>query len=491
MGIMGAMTTLGPSLSLIIAGFILAFFNWHALFWIFAGLSTICFINGALFLEDLAELTHPKLDASSVALISLALIGILYGISTIFSGNISIAVFSILIGIILLFVFIVRQQKLDEPFIDLEPLLVKPFAIGVIINMISLIIIFALNIILPMYMQSAMGATSLVASLTLFPAILLSCAVAPIAGKIYDRHGVNVLLPLGFLMVCVFTVILSLCKNIDSFLLFAIIYIPVICGSALVIGPVQSFALSYLNRNLNAHGITVISMGFQIAGCIGASLFTGIYYAVMKINLMSDANSVEAFGNGFMAVSLIAAIFSFVGFILALYVRKFKKNETGEKQELVSVRSIMKEDVYTVSADVTLLDAIKVIVEKKVSGLPVVDKNKNMIGFISDGDIVRYLTKYNPLFISAYSQAIVNNEGYGFNKKMQNLISLNVIEIASKQVFTVNADDKLDEVCRILSEHNLKKAPVIENGHMIGIINRSNITKYVMNACLSVIDKTN
>ncbi|WP_245570832.1 CBS domain-containing protein [Anaerovorax odorimutans] len=74
---------------------------------------------------------------------------------------------------------------------------------------------------------------------------------------------------------------------------------------------------------------------------------------------------------------------------------------------------------------------------------------------------------------------------------MQNLISLNVIEIASKQVFTVNADDKLDEVCRILSEHNLKKAPVIENGHMIGIINRSNITKYVMNACLSVIDKTN
>ena len=82
-----------------------------------------------------------------------------------------------------------RQKKLSQPLIDLRPLKVKPFSIGVIINMISLVVIFAMNIIIPIYMQSAMEASSLGASLTLFPAIMLFCIIAPIAGKVVDKHG--------------------------------------------------------------------------------------------------------------------------------------------------------------------------------------------------------------------------------------------------------------------------------------------------------------
>ena len=92
MGIMGAMTTLGPSSSVILAGVILAFFSWSMLLWVFAGLSLLCFLAGAIILRDIAHLTHPKLDAPSVALIAIALIGILYGISTIFGGNVVFAV---------------------------------------------------------------------------------------------------------------------------------------------------------------------------------------------------------------------------------------------------------------------------------------------------------------------------------------------------------------------------------------------------------------
>lgn len=44
MGIMGAMTTLGPSTSVILAGAILAVADWHMLLWVFAGLSALCLI---------------------------------------------------------------------------------------------------------------------------------------------------------------------------------------------------------------------------------------------------------------------------------------------------------------------------------------------------------------------------------------------------------------------------------------------------------------
>lgn len=47
--------------------------------------------------------------------------------------------------------------------------------------------------------------------------------------------------------------------------------------------------------------------------------------------------------------------------------------------------------------------------------------------------------------------------------------------------------DDLGDGFRILNKHNLKKAPVMENKRMVGMINRSNITKYAMNTCLASI----
>ncbi len=324
MGIMGAMTTLGPSSSVIIAGVLLSFANWPLLLWVFAGLSGLCLLSGAFLLPSIAKLTHPKLDSISVVLISLALLGILYGISTIFSDSLLLAVITICIGIFCLFLFVRRQNMISQPLIDLRPLKVVPFSAGVLINMITLIIIFAMNIIIPIYMQSTMGASSLSAALTLFPAILLSCITAPIAGKIYDRYGAKRLLPLGFMLIALFSLSLSLFHTSASFIFLAVLYIPVISGSALIIGPVQSFALSFLNHELNPHGVTVMSTGFQIAGCIGSSLFTGVYAAIITFKTANSSDAFHSAGNGFMICGLLATVFALSGLFLSLYSQKYK-----------------------------------------------------------------------------------------------------------------------------------------------------------------------
>ena len=137
---------------------------------------------------------------------------------------------------------------------------------GVVVNMLTLVAIFAMNIIVPTYMQSVLGTSPLVASLILFPAILCSCVASPIAGRVYDKNGPGVLLPLGFACIAAFSVLTAVFVPTVNPVLLAVIYIPVICGSALVIGPVQSFALSKLSPELNPHGVTVMSTGFQIAG---------------------------------------------------------------------------------------------------------------------------------------------------------------------------------------------------------------------------------
>ena len=116
------------------------------------------------------------------------------------------------------------------------------------------------------------------------------------------------------------------------------------------------------------------------------------------------------------------------------------------------------------------------ITEKKISGLPVTDGDKNLIGFLSDGDILRFLADVEPLFINASALQELPN----FEERTKELMAMRVRDIAKKQVISVGAEMELGEVCQILTENHIKKAPVLENGKMIGIINMSNITKYVL-----------
>lgn len=136
---------------------------------------------------------------------------------------------------------------------------------------------------------------------------------------------------------------------------------------------------------------------------------------------------------------------------------------------------IMKKDVYTVNEDDSLIEALKLISEKKVSGMPVTDDSGRLTGFISDGDIIRFLSDSYPSFVNIYS--FINID---FDSRLKELIHTKVKNIARKTVITVNADDDISEVCSILSKKHIKKAPVIKDGAMVGIINVSNITKYVL-----------
>ncbi len=490
MGVMGSMTTLGPSLSIIAAGLLLSFFHWRVLLWVFGGLALLCLILGAALLENIAHLVKPRLDTTSVVLVSLGLVALLYGISTVLSGSGALAIMAIIVGMVLLAAFARRQGRLEQPLINLSPLKVPAFAIGVILNMIALIVMFAMNILIPTYMQSIMESSSLMASLALFPAIMLSCIVSPLAGRLYDNYGVGKLLLLGFGLVCVFSTALSFAISQWSVLLIAVLYVPVICGCALIIGPVQSFALSSLPPENNPHGVTVMSTGFQVAGCLGSSIFTGVYASVLAGSLSNGTAASEAGSLSFLAAGILAAVFALVGLLFAVKESTLEKKRanTGsatsqEQPDKFSLRTLMKRDVYRVREDDSVASVLRLLVDRQVSGVPVVNGEDWPVGFISDGDIMRYLADQHASFTSVYSFSL-ELENSQPDKKLAELIALPVSALGVGKVISVHIDDDLGEVCKVLADHHLKKVIVLEAGKMVGILNRSNITKYLVSGYL-------
>lgn len=482
LGVISAMTAVGPSSSIIVAGGILVYFNWNMLFLVYAVLAAICFICAACMLKDIAELTHPKLDTVSTILISLGLIGILYAVSSSFSGNIGISAAAAAAGIICLILFVLRQKKILNPLINLQPLTVKPFRLGVCANMITLIIIFALNIILPIYLQSTLGVSAFAAALTLFPAILISGLLSPVVGKIYDRHGIRFLLPFGFVLIAVFSILLILCMHTTSLIVFGLLYIPIICGPAFIMGTTQSFSLSRLEPKHNPHGVVVFSTGFQIAGCIGSSLFTGVFALFSEISL----------DRGFFAAVILVVLFAGTGLIIAVILGNISKTKStfapaaeNEKSFGLDIPSVMFTDVYSVSTSASLHDAMQCMLEHKTSGIPVLDEHGYAAAYIVDGDIIRYLTgKNSEITTSISSRYPLWQACQSLENKFAEITNVSVMKVANPKVVSVDIHDDIHTVFDILSDNRIKKVPVLENKVVVGAISRSDLMRHLFKDAL-------
>ena len=71
-------------------------------------------------------------------------------------------------------------------------------------------------------------------------------------------------------------------------------------------------------------------------------------------------------------------------------------------------------------------------------------------------------------------------DGHGFDEKLEALMSMSVKRIGAMGIVGVDVHADLADVCRVLGENRLKKVPVTDDGRIVGMINRSDITQYAM-----------
>ena len=145
---------------------------------------------------------------------------------------------------------------------------------------------------------------------------------------------------------------------------------------------------------------------------------------------------------------------------------------------------IMEREPYAVAADAPVSEAMHALVEHQVSGLPLVDARGRVCGFVSDGDIMRYLADKTPAFTSSYVfLEAANNQS--IDERLHELMVLPVAEIATDKVVSLPASTTLKDACQTLAQHKFKKAPVVdEAGRMVGVVSRSSILRRAMESYL-------
>jgi CBS domain-containing protein len=120
---------------------------------------------------------------------------------------------------------------------------------------------------------------------------------------------------------------------------------------------------------------------------------------------------------------------------------------------------------------------LKTMVDNKIGGVPVVNQNKELVGIITDGDVLRHLnpkgTTVYGFFIYAY-----HIDAEELDTSLEYKTNVQLKSIMKKKVQTLNEEDSLEQALETLSKHHFKKLPVInKNKQVVGVISRGDIIR--------------
>jgi CBS domain-containing protein len=147
----------------------------------------------------------------------------------------------------------------------------------------------------------------------------------------------------------------------------------------------------------------------------------------------------------------------------------------GEKD--MQVRDFLIHQVYTASPSTTVKELIALLEKYRIGGVPVVDKEGKLLGMISDGDIVRYLSPQDYKVFVAYYYASYVQEAQKIEDVLRDKMNTPIENImVKKHLQTVAPDDDFEHAIRLLSKHHFKKLPVVNGaGRVVGVISRGDI----------------
>src|SRR6185295_12607097 len=138
---------------------------------------------------------------------------------------------------------------------------------------------------------------------------------------------------------------------------------------------------------------------------------------------------------------------------------------------------LMTRDVAVVHPETSLLDAVRLMAQRRISGMPVVDDAGHIVGMLSEGDLVRWHEGYTErqarwldMLADGFDLAPAFLQGIQEQQRK-------VQSVMSPTVTTVTEATPARDVASLMYSKNIKRVPVVRDGQLVGIVARSDLIR--------------
>lgn len=120
-------------------------------------------------------------------------------------------------------------------------------------------------------------------------------------------------------------------------------------------------------------------------------------------------------------------------------------------------KDVMSHGVLSVGADASVLEAARLLINCRVSAMPVVDDAGTMTGIVSEADLMGDAEDY-----------VATYDGRPTRR---------VADVMTRQVITASEDTPIAQIARLMKARNIKRIPILRNGAVVGIVSRVDILR--------------
>lgn len=323
MGLSSIVIILGPAIGPTLSGWIVDQYSWQMLFIILIPISIIIIILSMIFVRNITQPTGDKLDWKSLALSSLGFGILLYGFSSIGNtGSVDLSsLVMVVVGIIFVILFVIRQLKMEKPMLEMKVFKSISFTKTTILAALSSIALLGVELILPLYVQNVRGVSALDSGLIMLPGAIIMGIISPIAGRLFDKHGIKWLAIIGFGILTLASVPMIWFDHTTSVVLISTLYAIRMLGLGLVMMQLNTSGVNALPAKYLVHGNTVASTFRQVASSLGSALLVTVSTMTAKLSANGHSVTLANTATGYQWTFMVVTGFSLLCFLMAFTLR--------------------------------------------------------------------------------------------------------------------------------------------------------------------------
>lgn len=509
MGVIGLVIGFAPTLGPSFSGVLVDTVGWRAIFVIVTVLAALIVAVAWFALENYGSFKRSKFDALSVVLSTVGLLNLLYGLSTFSSStNHAVTAALVVVGIVVVGLYARRQLRLEEPMLRVDILKIKNYRVNVITVMIFQAALIGMETTMPLYIQNALGYSATVSGLTLLPGALIGAFTGVLAGRLFDRHGVRLPVSIGAVLIVAAACGFAFALRLDSPIwVVSAVYACMFLGMQFTMTPLNTWGVNSLPNDAIQHAQSTSNTLNQVAGSFGTALLVSISAMVANSSTHLEG-AAQVYAGDHASFCTTALLVCVAVAIILLFVRDGKKAAVvassagaaaatpvdaaqpaasaapaseGASLRQPLVRDAMNPHAATVPTNATMGEVIALMGEEDTTGVAVVEADGRLVGYVTDGDVANYLARHDSRVVSPSGNVhALFMDDDDLRTRLSELSSVNVMELATKRVITVDADLPLDKACTVLAERKIKKMPVVSDGKLVGALSRRNVMRYLM-----------
>ena len=145
-----------------------------------------------------------------------------------------------------------------------------------------------------------------------------------------------------------------------------------------------------------------------------------------------------------------------------------------------TVREYMDPNPATVTPDTKAEDVARLLGERELAGVPVVNEANRCVGIVTEGDLVLADEEgdlHIPHYVELFGGLVFLESVRGFEKRLQKAVAATAADLMTRDPNTIGPDEDVHAAARLISKSGHNRLPVVEHGQLVGVITRADVLR--------------